>query len=42
MVRALAPDGRLLAVCAPGEGRLRTLRVFLGPSDLRAGPAQNR
>ncbi|ACG72398.1 tRNA pseudouridine synthase B [Anaeromyxobacter sp. K] len=42
VVRALAPDGRLVAVCAPGEGRLRTLRVFLGPSDLRAGPAQNR
>ncbi|BDG02026.1 tRNA pseudouridine(55) synthase TruB [Anaeromyxobacter oryzae] len=33
--RALGPDGRLVAVCGPGEGRLRPLRVFLGPSDLR-------
>ncbi len=41
-VRALAPDGRLVAVCGPGEGRLRPQRVFLGPADLRDGPGQNR
>lgn len=41
-VRVLAPDGRLLAVCEPGEGRLRPVRVFLTPSDLRPGNGQNR
>ncbi|WP_242393767.1 tRNA pseudouridine(55) synthase TruB [Anaeromyxobacter oryzisoli] len=35
VTRALAPDGRLVAVCGPGDGRLRTLRVLLGPADLR-------
>lgn len=41
VVRALVPDGRLVAVCGPGEGRLHPLRVFLGPADVRppdAGP----
>jgi tRNA pseudouridine55 synthase len=41
-VRALAPDGRLVAVCGPEEGRLRPQRVFLGPADLRPDPVQNR
>ena len=41
-VRALAPDGRLLAVCGPEEGRLRPQRVFLGPADLRPEHGQNR
>lgn len=42
LIRALAPDGRLVAVCGPDEERLRPQRVFLGPSDLRPGDGQNR
>ena len=42
LVRALAPDGRLVAVCGPDEARLRPQRVFLGPSDLTPGTGQNR
>ena len=42
LVRALAPDGRLVAVCGPDEARLRPQRVFLGPSDLTPGAGQNR
>lgn len=42
VVRALAPDGRLVAVCGPEADRLRPQRVFLGPSDLLPGTGQNR
>ncbi len=42
VVRALAPDGRLVAVCGPEEDRLRPQRVFLGPSDLLPAVGQNR
>lgn len=42
VVRALAPDGRLVAICGPEEGRLRPQRVFLGPADLLPGAGQNR
>jgi tRNA pseudouridine55 synthase len=41
-IRALAPDGRLVAVCGPEEDRLRPQRVFLGPSDLRPSAGQIR
>lgn len=33
-VRALAPDGRLVAICAPGERGLCPKRVLLGVADL--------
>jgi tRNA pseudouridine55 synthase len=34
LVRALGPDGRLVAVCEAREGVLRPLRVLLAPADL--------
>jgi tRNA pseudouridine55 synthase len=40
--RAITEDGRLAAICAPGENRLRCLRVLLGPSDLVPPPAGKR
>lgn len=36
LVRALAADGRLAALCAPAEGGLRPVRVLLTPADLAA------
>jgi tRNA pseudouridine55 synthase len=38
LARALAPDGRLLAVCADRGGRLKPVRVFLTPAELRPAP----
>ncbi|HTN52016.1 MAG TPA: tRNA pseudouridine(55) synthase TruB [Anaeromyxobacter sp.] len=42
LLRLLAPDGRLAAVGRAEEGRLRPLRVFLSPGDLRPPGAGNR
>ncbi|WP_242345728.1 tRNA pseudouridine(55) synthase TruB [Anaeromyxobacter terrae] len=42
LVRALAPDGRLVAICSLGERGLRPQRVFLGPGDLGAARAEER
>ncbi len=42
LVRALAPDGRLVAICSLGERGLRPQRVFLGPRDLDPGRAEER
>jgi tRNA pseudouridine55 synthase len=36
LVRALAPDGTLVAVCEPVGGRLRPVRVFARPAELAA------
>jgi hypothetical protein len=34
LVRALGPDGRLVAVCSRVGGRLKPVRVLLGLADL--------
>jgi tRNA pseudouridine55 synthase len=41
-VRALAPDGRLVAICAPGERGLSPRRVLLAASELRRAGAEDR
>ncbi len=41
-VRALAPDGRLVAICAPGERGLCPRRVLLGVADLGQANADER
>lgn len=41
-VRALAPDGRLVAICSPGERGLRPRRVLLEIGDLVPPPADER
>jgi tRNA pseudouridine55 synthase len=42
LVRALAPGGRLLAVCRAGDGHLAPVRVFLTPLELSREPGQTR
>ena len=41
-VRALAPDGRLVAICAPGERGLSPRRVLLAASELGRAGAEDR
>lgn len=38
LVRAIGPSGRLVAICAPGPGGLRPVRVFATPRDIDSTP----